>query len=154
MSSAQTTLSPTTTPTLSQEALEKYVRMEISLAVLMKIGGLVSCVSSILLMRHIILKSKTNWSKISLTNTMLVGISVSDLIGSFFWYFMGNWMSGATPWNTNVASLYAGNTQTCTAQGFFGTLTFIYSLAAYTMLGGLCELMNHLFMHLHMIYVY
>ena len=138
MSSALTTLSPTTSPTFSPETILRDIRIELSLALLMKISGVVSCVSSFLLARHV-LKSKKTWSDISLTNMMLVGISISDYIGSFLCFVLGNWMTGEIPWHNLNAFLYAGNTQTCTAQGFFGTLTTVYSVSAYSLLGSLCE---------------
>ena len=104
--------------------------------ILMKIGGTISCISSFLLARHILRKK---WVDINLTSMLLLGISVMGIIGSFFTYVMGLWMGGEDIWFIDSGPLLAGNTQTCTAQGFFLTFTTTYFVTAYTGLGALCE---------------
>ena len=62
-----------------------------------------------------------------------------DIIGSFIGYFMGLWMSGEGMLFIRSGPLLAGNTQTCTAQGFILTFTLTYFVTAYAGLGALCE---------------
>jgi len=110
----------------------RIVRILTSMHILMKISSVISIVSSFLLARHILKKKDA-----SLTNVMLVGISVMDMIGSFFGYFMGGWMMGT---REDVDShLLSGNQQTCTTQGFILTFSFTYFVTAYAELGALCE---------------
>jgi hypothetical protein len=110
--------------------------MEVSMQILMKIGGAISCISSFILAKHIL---KKNFADMSLVSMMLLGISVMAIIGSFFGYFMGLWMGGEGIWFIDSGPLLAGNTQTCTAQGFILTFTFTYLVTAYSGLGALCE---------------
>ena len=127
---------PTPQPTLSPAEYHRYISIETSMQILFKIGGAISCISSFILAKHIL---KKKWADISLTSMLLLGISVMDILGSFFGYFMGNWMAGEGIWYINSGPLIAGNTQTCTAQGFILTFTFTYFLTAYTGLGALCK---------------
>eukprot|EP00985_Skeletonema_marinoi_P033658 scaffold41824_cov219-Skeletonema_marinoi.AAC.7 len=112
--------------------------IETSLHILLKIGGAISCISSFLLARHIL---KKKWAGMSLQSMMLLGISVMDVIGSFFGYVMGLWMSGEGIYYIHSGPLIAGDTQTCTAQGFILTFAFTYFLTAYAGLGALYYLM-------------
>jgi len=64
-----------------------------------------------------------------------------DVIGSFFGYVMGLWMSGEGIALIRSGPLIAGDTQTCTAQGFILTFAFTYFLTAYAGLGALYYLM-------------
>ena len=134
------TPSPTPQPTLSPEDFEAlfnhYYSIETSWQILMKIGGAISCISSFVLVTHIL---KKKWADISLTSSLLLAISVMDIIGSFFSYFMGLWMGGEGVFFITSGPLLAGNTQTCTAQGFILTFTLTYFVTAYTGLGALCE---------------
>ena len=134
------TPSPTLQPTLSpgeiEALLNRFTTIETSWQILLKIGGAISCISSILLAMHIL---KKKWADISLTSMLLLGISVMDIIGSFIGYFMGLWMSGEGMLFIRSGPLLAGNTQTCTAQGFIVTFTLTYFVTAYTGLGALCE---------------
>ena len=140
MSYTQLSSSPTPQPTLSPEDLEallnRFYSMEVSWQILMKIGGVISCISSFLLAKHIL---KKKLADISLTSIMLLGISIMDMIGSFFGYFMGLWMGGEGIFVIRSGPLLAGNTQTCTAQGFILHLASTYFVTAYTGLGALCE---------------
>ena len=128
--------SPTPQPTMSPAEFHRFYSMEVSLQILMKIGGVISCISSFILARHIL---KKKWADISLVSMMLFGISVMDIIGSFIGYFMGLWMSGEGMLFIRSGPLLAGNTQTCTAQGFILLLSSTYFVTAYTGLGALCE---------------
>jgi hypothetical protein len=123
-------------PPSAVEDENKTVKIITSMHILLKIGGAISCISSFLLARHILKKKKT-WADISLTSLMLVGISVINMIGSFFGYFMGGWMMGESDFVQS--SLLSGNQQTCTAQGFLLTFSFTYFVTAYAGLGALCE---------------
>ena len=140
MSYNQITPSPTPMPTMSPAEVEDYINhymsIELSWHILMKIGGAISCISSFLLATHIL---KKKWTDISLTSIMLLGISVMDIIGSFFGFFMGLWMSGEGILFITSGPLIAGNTQTCTAQGFIFTFSLTYFVTAYAGLGALCE---------------
>jgi hypothetical protein len=122
---------------MDYDTYRHYVRIELSLHILMKISGVISCIASFLLVRHIMKKKK--WADISLTNVMLLGISVMDIIGSFFGYFMGSWMIGEYTGFIRSGPLFAGNQQTCTAQGFLVNFAFTYFVTAYAGLGALCE---------------
>mmetsp|Transcript_22874 Transcript_22874/g.37327 ORF Transcript_22874/g.37327 Transcript_22874/m.37327 type:complete len:312 (+) Transcript_22874:3-938(+) len=64
-----------------------------------------------------------------------------DIIGSFFGFFMGLWMSGEGILFITSGPLIAGNTQTCTAQGFIFTFSLTYFVTAYAGLGALYCLM-------------
>ena len=126
--------------------------IETSLHILLKIGGAISCISSFLLARHIL---KKKWADMSLSSMMLLGISVMDVIGSFFGYVMGLWMSGEGIYYIQSGPLIAGDTQTCTAQGFILTFAFTYFLTAYAGLGALCELwFNSCILLIHEINIY
>ena len=131
--------SPTPQPTMSPAEFHRFYSMEVSLQILMKIGGVISCISSFILARHIL---KKKWSDISLTSMMLLGISVMEIIGSFFTYVMGLWMGGEGIWYIRSGPLLAGNTQTCTAQGFFLLFSLAYFVTAYAGLGALCECLS------------
>jgi len=140
MSSYKISTPPPPTPALSPdydaEEYHHYIQIETSLHILLKISGAISCISSFLLARHIL---KKKWAGISLPSMMLFGISVMDVIGSFFGYVMGLWMSGEGIYYIRSGPLIAGDTQTCTAQGFILTFAFTYFLTAYAGLGALCE---------------
>ena len=65
----------------------------IAWAILPKFGATISIISSIFLVRDVIIKRhKENNKSISLTNVILFGISVNDIIGAFFSFFMTTWM--------------------------------------------------------------
>ena len=52
---------------------------------------------------------------------------------------MGLWMSGEGIAFIRSGPLIAGNTQTCTAQGFLFNASLTYFVTAYAGLGALCE---------------
>ena len=136
MSYTQLSPSPTPQPTLSPAEYHRLYSIETSLQILMKIGGAISCISSFLLAKHIL---KKKWADISLTSMVLLGISVVDMIASFFGPFMGLWMAGEGVLLIRSGPLLAGNTQTCTAQGFIIYFSRTYFVTAYAGLGALCE---------------
>lgn len=108
----------------------------IAYAILPKFGGTLSIISSTFLARDIIINRHEKKS-LSLKNAMLLGISINDIIGCFFSYFMTTWMIPR-----GEAPFAAGNQATCNAQGFFVTYHFIYFVTAYTQLCILCEYIN------------
>jgi hypothetical protein len=108
-----------------------YKALERSLVILPKISGTLSCIGSGLLARHI---AKKGFKDVSLTSRMLFGISIVDIIGSFFAYVLGSWMA---PRNTLTYS--AGNTATCSFQGFVLVFNLIYFATAYAELAAICE---------------
>eukprot|EP00985_Skeletonema_marinoi_P033656 scaffold41824_cov219-Skeletonema_marinoi.AAC.5 len=128
---------PVLSPNYDAEEYHHYIPIETSLHILLKIGGAISCISSFLLARHIL---KKKWADMSLSSMMLLGISVMDVIGSFFASFVGLWMSGEGIGFIRTGPLIAGDTQTCTAQGFILIFAFTYFVTAYAGLGALCEL--------------
>jgi hypothetical protein len=127
--------SPTPQPTLSPRG-PGSIEIEVSLQILWKIGGAISFISSFLLAKHIL---KKKWADISLTSMVLLGISVMNMIESFFGPFMGLWMAGEGVLLIRSGPLLAGNTQTCTFQGFIYNFTITYFVTAYAGLGALCE---------------
>lgn len=108
----------------------------IAYAILPKFGGTLSIISSTFLARDILINRHEKKS-LSLKNAMLLGISINDIIGCFFSYFMTTWMIPR-----GQAPFAAGNQATCNAQGFFVTYHFIYFVTAYTQLCILCEYIN------------
>lgn len=77
------------------------------------------------------------WHKkhvVALNNIILFGISIVDILGTFFSWFMTSWMVPR-----GDAPFAAGNQGTCDAQGVFVTFTFIYFVTAYTELAVLCK---------------
>ena len=118
--------------------LEYNASISTSLIIISKIGGTISFFSSFLTARCI-KKSKPSWEDVLLPNIVIFGISVICMIGSFFGWFMGPWMVGdGDPW-IQTGPLLAGNTKTCTAQGFFTFFAYVYFVTAYTGLGALCK---------------
>ena len=63
----------------------------IAYAILPKFGGTLSIISSTFLARDILINRHEKKS-LSLKNAMLLGISINDIIGCFFSYFMTTWM--------------------------------------------------------------
>lgn len=91
-----------------------------------KIVSVPSIVASIFLARDIIQKY-IKQNHVALTSLILLGISVVNIVGSIFGWFMTSWMvpKGDAPYA-------AGNIASCNAQGFFVSLQFIYFVSAYT----------------------
>ena len=101
--------------------------LERGVEIVSKVTGAISIVASTFVARHI--TTTKQWREISLTNMMMLFISVVDIITSFFVYFMSSWMA---PPPTSIYA--AGTTATCTAQGFFNTFSLAYFSTAYTQL--------------------
>ena len=111
-----------------------------SVIIIAKIGGIISIISSFLLVRHILHKK---WADLPLSSIILFGISLVDIIGVFFGFVMGTWMMGEGIEYMGFPSsspLVAGNTATCTAQGFFLIFCSTYFVTAYAGLGILYSL--------------
>ena len=96
-------------------------------------------IGSTLLTRHVI-TAKKQWGEISLTNKILLWISIVDIIASFFVFFMSSWM---VPRGTDGVEFAAGTTATCMAQGFFDVFSIVYFATAYTELAVLYWLILH-----------
>ena len=105
-----------------------------SSVIIAKITGSFSIIGSFLLARHILHKRrKQSGRDDSLASILLFNISVVNIIGVFFTFFMGPWMTGFY-WDRLTAE---GNIAACTAQGFFLYFTEVYFLTAYAGLGAL-----------------
>lgn len=105
---------------------------EIAWAILPKFGAVLSITSSFFLARDVYIKHRQHMTKhdaikIPLTSAMLFQISINDIFGSFFSYFMSTWMMPI-----GTAPFAVGNQATCDAQGYFTTFHFIYFVTAYT----------------------
>ena len=94
---------------------ERYVDKYKSkaLAIVPKVTGMISFIASGYVIWHIL----THRRRRALTkNRILVGMSVHDMISSFFGFFLSTWPVPADTWLVFGAS---GTTQSCTMQGFF-----------------------------------
>lgn len=109
-----------------------------SSVILAKITGSFSIIGSFLLARHILHKRKQSGGDLPLSNILLLNISVVNIIGVFFTFVMGPWMSGYD-WNQLFLGIPQSrfNTAACTAQGFFLYFAEVYFLTAYAGLGTL-----------------
>ena len=106
-----------------------------SSVILAKITGSFSIIGSFLLARQLLHKRKQSGGDLPLSNILLLNISVVNIIGVFFTFFMGPWMSGAY-WDRLIDEGNI-NTAACTAQGFFLYFAEVYFLTAYGGLGTL-----------------
>lgn len=121
----------------------------LSFELIPKFTGTLSMIGSVLVARHIITKKK--WGDVSLTNKILFGISIVDIICTFFTCFLSTWMvprgaSASSKYDTSIkhhALLAAGTTGTCSAQGFFAVFSMSYFATAYTALAVLYWLIVH-----------
>jgi hypothetical protein len=118
-----------------------YLALNRSLVILPKISGILSCIGSGLLARHI---TKKGFKDVSLTSRMLLGISIVDILGSFVAYFLGSWMA---PRGTLTYS--AGNTATCSFQGFVLVFNLVYFATAYAEMAAICEYVENLIVLFH-----
>jgi len=97
--------------TFEQKYIEKYKKKAI--AIIPKVTGMISCFFSGYIIWHVLRSPRRR----KLTkNRLLVGISVHDMIGSFFGFFLSTWPIPADTWLVYGA---VGTTQSCTMQGFF-----------------------------------
>ena len=79
--------------TISHRTLTDNEPSWIAWTILPKFGATISIISSIFLVRDVIIRrNKENNKSISLTNAILFGISVNDIFGAFFSFFMSTWM--------------------------------------------------------------
>ncbi len=108
-----------------------YTAIDRSLVILPKITGVLSCIGSGLVARHI---AKKGLKDVSLTSTMLFLMSIVDIISSFFAYVLSSWMAPreSLPYAT-------GTVATCSFQGVVFVFSLIYFATAYAQLAALCE---------------
>jgi len=91
--------------------MSKYKKK--ALSIIPKVTGMISCIASGYVIWHVLRHKKRR----ALTkNRVLVGISVHDMISSFFGFFLSTWPIPADTWLVWGAT---GTVQTCTMQGFF-----------------------------------
>jgi len=113
-----------------------------ALAIVPKVTGMISFIASGYVVWHILHHQRRR----TLTkNRILVGISVHDMISSFFGFFLSTWPVPADTWLVYGAS---GTTQSCTMQGFFfhagisASPLYHASLSTVYVLNVVCELSN------------
>ncbi len=113
--------------------------VERSSVIIAKITGSFSIIGSFLLARHVLHKRKQSGrGDLPLSSILLLNISVVNIIGVFFTFFMGPWMNGYD-WNQFFLDIPQSrfNTAACSAQGFFLYFAEVYFLTAYAGLGAL-----------------
>jgi len=102
-----------------------------ALAILPKVTGMISFLSSCLIIIHILRSKKRRKSTFQ---TIMVGISLTDCISSFFGFFLSTW---PMPHDTWLAYGAKGSDTTCALQGFFfqlglcGSSIYISMLVCY-----------------------
>ncbi len=102
-----------------------------------KITGSFSIIGSFLLARQLLHKRKQSGGDLPLASILLLNISVVNIVGVFFTFFMGPWMN-RYDWNQfffGDSSRF--NTAACTAQGFILYFAEVYFLTTYAGLGTL-----------------
>jgi hypothetical protein len=104
--------------------MTNYRALERSLVILPKISGSLSCIGSALIARHIAAK---NIKEVSLASKILFGISIVDIIDSFFAYVLGSWMAPR-----GTLTFAVGNFTSCGVQGFVHVFGIVYLATAYT----------------------
>ncbi|KAL7526275.1 hypothetical protein ACHAWF_001706 [Thalassiosira exigua] len=102
-----------------------------SYLIIPKFGAVVSIAASSFLARDIIRKWYAK-KPVPLSNSVIFGISIVNIVGTFFGWFMTSWMIPR-----GDAPFAAGNQATCNAQGFFVSMSYIYYVTAYTGLAAL-----------------
>lgn len=86
---------------------------EIARTLVRKVSAVVSMLGSLYVLRLICKKWRDKRSSVDSYQRIMAGLCVYDILFSFFWWFMGSWMTpAATGWWGAV-----GNPQSCTAQG-------------------------------------
>lgn len=111
--------------------MTNYRALERSIVILPKISGSLSCIGSGLIARHI---AKKGLKDVSLASKILFGISIVDIIDSFFAYVIGSWMA---PRDTMTFAV--GNFTSCGVQGFVHVFGIVYLATAYTELSIVCK---------------
>ena len=86
----------------------------VTMAILPKVTGIISLISSAFIIQHVIRDRKR---RSQVYHRLLLGMSISDFFGSFT-SFLSTW-----PIPRGGACLAAGTKATCTAQGFFFQIT-------------------------------
>jgi len=94
-----------------QRFMDKYKKK--ALAIIPKFTGMLSFLCSGFLVQHILRSQKQRKSPYS---RIIVGLSTADMFSSFFGFFLSTWPMPSDTW---LAYGAAGNTQTCSMQGFF-----------------------------------
>lgn len=98
-------------------------------AVIPKIGGGLTVIGSIMILRDMALKIKANRT-IPLTGEIMTLIAAANLFLGIFENFLSTWM---VPKGSPAFMAY-GNTATCDTQGFITVLMLVVTTTAYTML--------------------
>jgi len=89
-------------------------RTELIVETIQRIGGFLSTFGSSLILSDIAKKVR-NGKETDPYQRIMVGMSIFDILYSFFLFFLGTWMAPV-----ETGSLWAkGNMASCTAQGFF-----------------------------------
>lgn len=101
-------------------------------AVIPKVGGILSIIGSILILRDVFLKFKEH-KTIPLTTKMMTLITVANLFLGFWENFLSTWM---VP-RDSMAFMASGNVTTCNLQAFISVLMYMIVETAYTMLSAL-----------------
>ena len=98
-------------------------------AIIPKVGGSLSIIGSVFLIRDVILTMKEH-STIPLTTKIITLITVANLFMAFWEDFLSTWMVPAD----SLAFMAAGNITTCNFQGFISASAYMIVTTAYTML--------------------
>jgi len=101
-------------------------------AIIPKVGGFLSIIGSILILRDVFLKFKQQ-KTIQLTTKMMTLITVANLFLGFWENFLSTWM---VP-RDSLAFMASGNVTTCNLQAFISVLMYMIVETAYTMLSAL-----------------
>ena len=116
-----------------------YSTLEVANTIIPKVCGALSIIACVFIIRDVSTKWHRNRS-VSIASVLIFCISIADLLFSFFSAFLSTWM---VPKDTHIPGwsvyLAAGNTQSCTAQGFITTLTVCASMSYYATLMVYCE---------------
>eukprot|EP00957_Ditylum_brightwellii_P082387 6264303-Ditylum_brightwellii.AAC.1 len=89
-------------------------RNELIVAIFQKTGAFLSILGSSLIVSDVAKKVR-NSKETDPYQRIMVGLSIFDILISFFFFFLGTWMvPKETGWLWAV-----GNTSSCSAQGFF-----------------------------------
>jgi len=105
---------------------------EKAFAVIPKIGGVLSIIGSLLILRDVFLKFKEH-KTIPLTTKIMTLITVANLALGFWENFLSTWM---VP-KDSKAFLASGNVTTCNLQAFISVSMYMVVETAYTMLSAL-----------------
>ena len=101
-------------------------------AIIPKVGGILSIIGCVLILRDVSLKVKEH-KAIPLTAKIMTLITVANLFIAFWENFLSTWM---VP-KESVAFMASGNAATCDLQAFISVLMYMILETAYTMLSAL-----------------